>query len=201
MIVVPHDEKRFVLYTQHSDFKDFASAFANWKTYFDNNRSNFYMFMDLLDNTKNFSDVRKCEQLIQVIEGLYKAQNQNDVEITDAHFDLFDCTKNQKSKYLKNGKNTDLLFAKLVKILMEEKSEHFKPDFERIYQRYDETILVRFIKAAKDIRNFYSHGAVNGKLDTLHPYYINAILLKAVRLVLLQDIIGIKDVIIELEDL
>lgn len=199
--VVPHEEKRFVLYTQHADFKDFSSAFANWETYFDNNRSNFYMFMDLLDNTKNLSDERKCEQLVQIIEGLYKAQNQNDVEITEAHFDLFDCTKKQKSKYLINGNKTDLLFAKLVKILMEEKSEHFKPDFERIYQRYDETIFVRFIKAAKDIRNFYSHGAVNGKLDTLHPYYINAILLKAVRLVLLQDIIGIKDVKIDLEDL
>lgn len=199
--VVPHEEKRFVLYTQYADFKEFSSAFANWETYFNNNRSNFYIFMDLLDNTKNLSDERKCKQLVQVIEGLYKAQNQNDVEITEAHFDLFGCNKEQKSKYLKNGIKTDLLFAKLVKILMEEKSEHFKPDFERIYQRYVETILVRFIKAAKDIRNFYSHVAVKGRLDTLHPYYINAILLKAVRLILLQDIIGIKDVIIELEDL
>lgn len=199
--VVPHEEKRFVLYMQQADFKDFKTAFANWQSYFHNDRNNFYMFMDLLDNTKNLPDERKCEQLVQIIEGLYKAQNQNDVEITEAHFDLFDCRKNQKSKSMKNKHKTDSVFAKLVKILMEEKSEHFKPDFERIYERYDEEILVRFIKAAKGIRNFYSHGAVNGKLDTLHPYYINAILLKAVRLILIQDIIGIKDVTIELEDL
>lgn len=85
---------------------------------------------------------------------------------------------------------------------MEEKTEHFKPDFEKIYERSDDEIFVRFIKAANGFRNFYSHGATdNSKLDTLHPYYLNSILLKAVRLILIQDIIGIKQVEIELEDL
>lgn len=202
LTVTQHPEKRFTLYKQYADFKNFKTAFENWQKYFHNDRNNFYMFIDLLDNTKNLQEDRKCEQLVQIIEGLYKAQGKDKIEITEAHFDLFGCTEKQKKDFIKNGNKTSMLFAKLVKTLMEEKTEHFKPDFEKIYERSDDEIFVRFIKAANGFRNFYSHGATdNLKLDTLHPYYLNSILLKAVRLILIQDIIGIKQVEIELEDL
>ena len=40
--------------------------------------------MDLLDNTNNLQEDRKCEQLVQIIEGLYKAQGKEYVSISEA---------------------------------------------------------------------------------------------------------------------
>ena len=157
--------------------------------------------MDLLDNTNNIQEDRKCEQLVQIIEGLYKAQGKKYIHISESNFKLFIKDKEKQEEFVKNGCKTDKLFAKFVHLFIENKAEYFRPDFERIYGKSDEEILVRFINAAKDFRNFFSHGAAKDKLDTLHPYYLNAILLKAVRIIMIQDIIGLNNLNIELEDL
>ena len=196
-----HEEKRFVLYKQYADFLNFQDSFDRWLKYFKSNRANFYMFMDLLDNTKNIQEERKCEQLVQIIEGLYKAQGKKLVSISKDNFSLFIKYKKKQDEFEKNGCKTDMLFAKLVNLFIEDKAEYFKSDFERIYGKSNLEIIVRFINAAKDFRNFFSHGAVKSKLDTLHPYYLNAILLKAVRIIMIQDIIGLNNINIELEDL
>lgn len=196
-----HEEKRFVVYKQYADFLNFQNSFERWLKYFKSNRANFYMFMDLLDNTKNIQEDRKCEQLVQIIEGLYKAQGKEYVSISEDNFNLFIKDKKKHERFVKNGYKTDMLFAKLVNIFMEGKTESFKPDFEKIYGKSSIDIIVRFIKAVKNFRDFFSHGAVKSKLDTLHPYYLNAILLKAVRIIMIQDIIGLNNINIELEDL
>ena len=196
-----HKEKRFVVYKQYADFLNFQDSFRQWLKYFKSNRANFYMFMDLLDNTNNLQEDRKCEQLVQIIEGLYKAQGKEYVSISEDNFKLFIKDKKKQEGFVKNGCKTNMLFAKLVNVFMEYKVEYFKSDFERIYGKSNNEILVRFINAAKDFRNFFSHGAVKSKIDTLHPYYLNAILLKAVRIIMIQDIIGLNNLNIELEDL
>jgi len=196
-----HEEKRFVLYKQYADFLNFQDSFDRWLKYFKSNRANFYMFMDLLDNTKNIQEDRKCEQLVQIIEGLYKAQGKELVSISEEHFDLFIKDKKKHDRFVNNGYKTDMLFAKLVNLFIEDKAEYFKPDFERLYGKSTIDVIICFIKAVKKIRDFYSHGAVKSNLDILHPYYLNAILLKAVRIIMIQDVIGLNNINIELEDL
>ena len=164
-----HEEKRFVVYKQYADFLNFQDSFERWLKYFKSNRANFYMFMDLLDNTNNIQEDRKCEQLVQIIEGLYKAQGKEYVSISEDNFKLFIKDKKKQEGFVKNGCKTNMLFAKLVNIFMEYKVEYFKSDFERIYGKSNKEILVRFINATKDFRNFFSHGAVKSKMDTLHP--------------------------------
>ena len=201
LTIEKYEEKRFVVYKQYADFFNFQDSFERWLNYFKSNRANFYMFMDLLDNTKNIQEDRKCEQLVQIIEGLYKAQGKEFVSISEENFTIFNNDKKKFSAYVNKGYKTDMLFAKLVNIFMEDKAEYFRTDFERLYGRSTIDVMISFIKAVKKIRDFYSHGAVKAKLETLNPYYLNAILLKAVRIIMIQDVIGVNNLSIELEDL
>lgn len=158
------------------------------------------MLIDLLDNTNNIEQERKCEQLVQIFEGLFKAQRKDSVVISEEHFNLLIQDENRRKEYEKTTAS-GFLIVKLANVFLEDKKECFKTDFEQIYQKSDDELISKVIQNMAGYRNLFSHGGIVNKfVPTLHPYYLNALLIKAIRLIIFQDILGINEINYFLED-
>ena len=91
------------------------------------------------------------------------------------------------------------MVGKFIYIFLEKYKDFFLKDFQKFFNKSDDEIIIEFIKNCISIRDNYSHGGLDDNNRKYNPKLLNIILLKAIRLVLINEILelNIKEIPLE----
>jgi hypothetical protein len=178
---------------------DIQTVFGKWQIFLFANMDCMNMLFDILQSPKTFFPDRKCENFVQIFENLMKQQYGEKVTIKRVDYNYFvdDKKKINPSDIVSNK----YLVSKFIYIFLEQKKDVFDNDFSETFQSNSIETKIQFIKDCKNIRNKYSHGGKEIESVIYAPSMLNVILLKAIRVLLLNDILGLTDVKIPLEQI
>lgn len=153
------------------------------------------MLFYILRFPDKFIPEMKTENFIHIFEGLVRYKYGKTVSVKREHLKLF----NPNKKYPQNTISSGNLLGKFIFFFLENKRQFFQEDFKRFALSDTEATYVSFIQNCITLRDYFSHGGFDERIKTINPILLNAFLLKAVRILLIHDILGIPDAEIPLE--
>ncbi|MBO7048707.1 MAG: hypothetical protein J6W62_07350 [Spirochaetia bacterium] len=153
------------------------------------------MLFYILRFPEKFIPEMKTENLVHIFEGLMRYKYGKIVSVQGKNLKLFNPNKNYTQEIISSGN----LLGKFIFFFLENKRQFFHEDFKRFALSDTEATYVSFIQNCITLRDYFSHGGFDERIKTINPILLNAFLLKAVRILLIHDILGISDAEIPLE--
>ena len=180
-----------------STISNLETVFTNWWHYSEQNLTANIMLFNILQKPEVYFDDIKTENFTQVIEAIMRYKFGETITISSNHLNYFK-NEDQKSPPNKNIESSKLV-GKFIYIFLEKYKDFFLKDFQKFFNKSDDEIIIEFIKNCISIRDNYSHGGLDDNNRKYNPKLLNIILLKAIRLVLINEILelNIKEIPLE----
>ena len=153
------------------------------------------MLFYILRFPDKFIPEMKTENLIHIFEGLMRYKYGKTVAVQGKNLKLFDLNKNYPKETIPSG----TLLGKFIFFFLENKRQLFQEDFKNYLLSNTDSSYVSFIQNCISLRDYFSHGGLDERIKTISPIFLNTFLLKAIRILLIRDILEIPNIEIPLE--
>ena len=187
--------------TKHENIIDFAVStewniiFSRWNNLCLKNLEILNMFFYILRFPDKFLPEMKTENFVHIFESLMRYKYGKTVSIKSKHLKLFHPNKQYPNDTISCGS----LLGKFIFFFLENNKQIFQVVFERFLLSDSEETYISFIQNCISLRDYFSHGGLDERKSSINPILLNAILLKAIRFLLIRDILEISNTEIPLE--
>ena len=191
--------------TNNQNLIDFNSidnletVFTKWVNYSEKNLTANNMLFDILQRPEVYFDDIKTENFTQIFEAIMRYKFEEGVQISSNNLNYFkgDDKKSPPNKVIPSNK----LVGKFIYVFLEKYKNQFLEEFNQLFYRNDDEFIIEFINNCISIRDNYSHGGLDDNNRKYNPKLLNIILLKAIRVLLLNEILELNTIEIPLESI
>ncbi len=191
-------EGRETKYDNIIDFNSIAQwdiVFSRWNNLCLKKIEILNMLFYILRFPDKFITEMKTENLVHIFEGLMRYKYGKAVSVKREYLKMFNLDK----KYPQDTVLSGTLLGKFIFFFLENKRQLFQEDFKKYLLDNTESTYVSFIQNCISLRDYFSHGGFDERIKTISPILLNAFLLKAIRILLIRDILEIPNIEIPLE--